>query len=113
MSDKTKTSAAIDKAATECVEELLAASGKSGGKPWLEIVIRKMRQAFAGAEPKTPLLRLGDVEFQRFRGGIRIVRLARSRGIDNVLRGPEHDTELVLLDAASTAKLARWLNGGE
>jgi hypothetical protein len=104
MSDKIKIDAAIDKAATECVEELLAASKKDGGKPWLEIIHRKMRQAFTWAEPKTPLLRVGRLEFQKFRGGLRVAELT---SCDTEYR------EAGLLDAASTAKLARWLNGGE
>ena len=103
MSDKIN--AAIDKAATECVEEILAAGRKPKGERWLDIIRRKMRQALAGAEPPTPILRLGSLSFETFRGGLRIVRFQRADG--------DGDCELALLDAASTAKLARWLNGGE
>jgi len=108
MSDKMKINQAIDKAATECVEELLAASGKNGGKPWLEIVRRKMRQAFVRLEPATLQLRLGGCEFQRFRGGIRIVTL-----VGGGHEFQKYESEAAILDAASTAKLAQWLNGGE
>jgi len=101
MSDKIN--AAIDKAAAECVEELLAAGRKDGGEKWLDIVRRKMQQAFAGAEPPTPILRLGSLSFETFRGGLRVVRLWRA----------DEERELALLGEASTAKLARWLNGGE
>jgi hypothetical protein len=107
MSEKLKIDAAIDKAATECVEELLAAGRKSGGAPWLDIIRRKMRQAFAGAEPPTPTLRLGTLSFETFRGGLRIVRLWPA-DVD-----ADEVSELALLGKASTAKLARWLNGGE
>lgn len=34
----------IDKAAAECVEELLSSAGSEGGEPWFAIIRRKMQR---------------------------------------------------------------------
>jgi hypothetical protein len=115
MSDKIKINSAIDKAATECVEELENAGHTHGGAACRQVVKRRMKALLDAppVEPATAVLRVENCLFEKFRGGIKISRYSTSNFFGRGASGKEHDTESSLLDAASAAKLARWLNGGE
>ena len=42
--------ARLDRAAAECVEEILAATQADGGEPWFSIIRRKMQALNTGTE---------------------------------------------------------------
>jgi hypothetical protein len=98
---------AIRKAATELVQELLAAGAIDGGERWVHIIERKM-EGLLRVNLKDRSLRVGIYELTKFHGNVVLKRILRSRvtqpGGDDLL-------ETDCWEPKDLAKLKLWLNG--
>ena len=107
---------AIQKAATELVQELLGTVQNPTPERWTNIVIRKMEQVPDRCPPKlvtrSPMLRIGSYLLSKLGERIVVSCLRPKPGwVSGLTPGGEEHFEIEHWEPKDIAKLKLWLNG--